>query len=76
MRNLSRLYCFNKSHILEEEILSKGVDHVHLPMLGNFRLGRGITRGITSIRHYMLSVRLLGLATYKRGAPSLFFNLP
>ena len=58
---------FKSSHILREEILRKTVDHAQQPMLEDFSLRKCTTRGITSLGHYMMSMRLLRLATYKRG---------
>ena len=66
MRNSSQLYCFNKSHILEREILSKTIDHAHQPMLRNFCLGRGIRRGITSLGYYIRTTRFSEPTPYKR----------
>ena len=48
------------------------IDRTHLFVLEELCLWKGITRGTTSLGHYMVSTRLLGLATYKRGAPNLF----
>ena len=67
MRNLSRIFCLNESHILREGILSKAIDHAHQSILESFCLEKRITRCIISLGHYMKSTRFLEPTAYKRG---------
>ena len=64
MRNLSGLYCFNKSHILEEGTQSQVVDHARQPILENSCLKSGITRGIGRLGHNIMTTRFWESTTY------------